>query len=1100
MQLGKGKGVSPTRPRSSGRRLTRRSVLKRGAAAIAGTVATELLHVDALGAVKAAPQPKQGADFTALLWRRDDQLQLEFGFINAKLDSSGSPAVLRPRKPKAPVSVVVTFPPQAIGEEVFADPPANPVPPGTVNVSLSGPSRLAFDIPANAFPMTFSTATLLDWSTWIPRLAPVVEPPNNVRPSLAQPADDQTAIEAPWRLLLSPQHAGRWAHRAAPGEHDGRVELWHTRLGTLDGQGNVAEPPFATPKVQAIWTTGLQGTSPNFTAPANPFPMSLSNTDRVLLTRLMSDWEAATGGVGGGSFTPAPADVDALALSGLGAFLNVGGAWESPLPLESWRHRATLGRDHYVRVVYKGVLFPLGIPASLIKITERKFVQQAGSWEAALYQREFIVIRRPTKNYSTPAAPTPFQPNGGRAFPFRRVRLTTVTTPSIDTDLTIPPREYLAIPSPHDKDAFWVNIGGSPFPFDVVGTDWDGRDSSLRMSMVFVLGSSASDVAFDPVLSAQLATLYDQAPLDRRTADLAGQKVALAESKQVGDTAAQLSSIVFGTEPPSGSPTAAQLFGADQAAFFPAMASAAARLPGLDQLAGALPTPPDAVIKLAENYVKNGFPDISLDQLNALANPAEVFAEVDKIAMNNVLPGVDLPKDLAGGVAIPNLGVAAFSRQLGPVGDAVDSLRKLPGSYQSIQDLINNPAQFDPLKYFDVLKAKILGAISLGEIIQLIGFDPNELQQDANKVQGALDKLPKFPAEVIFPNNDKTKPPEAVRTTLQFTPKVKSSPGNFFQVINEQDKKTSLLLKAVIYTPIKDPGATTYDVLGELANFKMNLFGDGALNFFILVFDRVRFTAKSNAKPAVDVKISDVQFGKALKFVEELQKFLQSTGKVPGLDVSKTGIKASYSLAIPAIGVGVFTMRNMAFGFEFRLPFDTGAARVKGFFSTRENPFILTVSFFGGGGFFGVALGLDGVELIEASLDFAANAAIDLGVASGELHIIAGIYFKLEKKQINNQLQDTIELTGFVQAGGSVQVLGIIHISIEIYIGLTYVDPPRKAYGKASVKVKVEILFFSVSVDVTMKMQFGSSSEDPSFADFVPSQAIWDEYCGAFAA
>jgi hypothetical protein len=1086
-------------PAAQANGVTRRTVLKIGAAGAAGTIAAEVIGIDPVSALLTLPNPPN-TSLDVELWRRDDMMALRFGFVNVRLDTTVNPAVLRIKNVNKAVRAIVTFRPQAVGEQVFPippDPPA-PVPYGGVSVSLANESRLAFDLPANLFPMPFTTAQLLDWTAWVPRLTPVVEPPNGVFPKLVQPDPHDTAIEVPWRLFLSPTHDGRWVHQASPVAHDGRVELWHTRLGVDDGQGNVVEPPVAVPAVQAVWTTKMKGKYPNLTAPANPFPMSLTDTDRVQLVRLMSDWNSQAGGPQG-SFTPAPARADFFALSSLGAFLDGGGSWDSPLPLESWRHRGTQGREHYVRVVYKGMLHPLGIPASLIKITERMFVQQGGSWEATLYQREFIVVRNPVKHYDSPDTPNPFQPDGGRAFPFRTVRLTTTTTPNIDTDISLPAREYLALAPPNDKQAFWVNIGGTPFRFDVVGTDWEGRDVSFQMAMVFVYGTSPQSVAFDPVLSSALAVQYDAAPVDRRTVPMGGQKVALAETTVPGDTTAQLTSFEFGIQLPAGTPTPQQLFGADQAAFFPLLKSAAARLPGLDQLQGALPVPPDAIIKLGENFIKNGFPDIGVDQLNHLANPAEVFAEVDKIAMGNTLPGIDLPKDLAGGVAIPNLGVAAFSRQLGPVGDAVDSLRQLPGSYSQIQDLVNNPSKFDPLKYFDALKAKILGAISLGEILQLVGFNPNDVQQDANKVKDALDKLPKFPAEVIYPNGDKTQIPEAVRVTLQLKPKVQSSPGNFFQVIDEDDKKTSMLLKAVIYTPIKDPAGTTYDVLGEINNFKMNLFGDGDLNFFILVFDKARFTAKSKSKPAVDIQISDVQFGKCLKFVEQLQKFFESLGQQYGIEVTREGVRAKFDLAIPQLAVGVFTMMNISFGFDFRLPFDTGKARLKGYFCTREHPFLLTVSCFGGGGYFGVALGLDGVELIEASLNAAANLALDIGVASGELHVMAGIYFKLEKKTINNVLTDTIELTGFVQAGGSLHVLGIVHISIEIYVGLTFVTPPQKAYGKASVKLKVEILFFSFTISAEVKIQIGSSDQDPPFTDFVPNQLTWDTYCDAFA-
>ena len=77
-----------------------------------------------------------------------------------------------------------------------------------------------------------------------------------------------------------------------------------------------------------------------------------------------------------------PLDVDLLALSSLGAWLDSRGAWPfrqpTGLSVEEWRHRATLGRDHYVRVVYAGFLFPFGHRASVVKITERQFHGETG--------------------------------------------------------------------------------------------------------------------------------------------------------------------------------------------------------------------------------------------------------------------------------------------------------------------------------------------------------------------------------------------------------------------------------------------------------------------------------------------------------------------------------------------------------------------------------------------------------------------------------------------------------------------------------------------------------------------------------------------------
>ena len=43
------------------------------------------------------------------------------------------------------------------------------------------------------------------------------------------------------------------------------------------------------------------------------------------------------------------------------------------LDVSEWVHIAAQGRDHYVRIVYEGHLYPFGHRAALIKITERKF-------------------------------------------------------------------------------------------------------------------------------------------------------------------------------------------------------------------------------------------------------------------------------------------------------------------------------------------------------------------------------------------------------------------------------------------------------------------------------------------------------------------------------------------------------------------------------------------------------------------------------------------------------------------------------------------------------------------------------------------------------
>jgi len=86
-----------------------------------------------------------------------------------------------------------------------------------------------------------------------------------------------------------------------------------------------------------------------------------------------------------------------------------------------------------------------------------------------------------------------------------------------------------------------------------------------------------------------------------------------------------------------------------------------------------------------------------------------------------------------------------------------------------------------------------------------------------------------------------------------------------------------------------------------------------------------------------------------------------------------------------------------------------------------------------------------------------------------------------------------------VRINGAVSVLGLITASIELYMALTYLIDQKKAYGEASLKVKVEVLFFSTSVTIKTQKTFAGNGSDPNFKSSL-TRDNWKEYCGAFAA
>ncbi|MEZ4672617.1 MAG: hypothetical protein R2932_00025 [Caldilineaceae bacterium] len=234
-----------------------------------------------------------------------------------------------------------------------------------------------------------------------------------------------------------------------------------------------------------------------------------------------------------------------------------------------------------------------------------------------------------------------------------------------------------------------------------------------------------------------------------------------------------------------------------------------------------------------------------------------------------------------------------------------------------------------------------------------------------------------------------------------------------------------------------------------------------------------------------------------LKFVNSLRNILPADGfsDPPYVEIKPTGIVAGYTLGVPNLGIGIFSIQNIALSAALSVPFVVQPAGVRFAISERHHPFIVTVGFLGGGGFFalGVSAKAKGVDQIEAAIEFGGNLSLNLGIASGGVFIMAGIYFKMTG--------NSLELTGYLRCGGYLEVLGIISISIEFYLCLSYREKTGQGgevWGQASVTVKVKVACFSKSVTLSMERKFAGDAGDPTFEQMI-AQEDWEMYCLAFA-
>jgi hypothetical protein len=1010
-------------------------------------------------------------------------------------------------------------------------------------------------------------------------------------PIPAPPAPNETAIEAPYRLIVSPHRNGGWVHKTDPGQSlkTGRIELWHSRLGVRRQDGSVNERQKFGRTLRAIWYTDQKYSNAfksNYQSDIqhenNPFRMSLDAFDRHNLVHLTSNFQIPA--TDDGPFTPLPVDVNRFMLSSLGAWMDVRGSWENRpeiLPVEEWLHKGTLGRDHYVKVVYAGYLFPFGHKASLVKITERKFEphpNHSALKVAYLRQRMFIIVREPLIIQALGNS------QDDRRMPFKSIEITTRSTPMLDD------------PGQSDYDdrkqsLFWPRVANKDFLFNLRMEDVEGGLHEVSMPLAFIGSEILSQAAGGSTapLDELIADFNNEEnpteKLNRHNRPFGGQMVAFAPATTPGDTAFEADRVDFNAVSKNNFPF-----------FAPVLKKAEVEAPAVSQLTGDA----HSTVQYSPIYLANGF----TSGANS-ANAGEIFLELPEFKDFNV----EGEGDKAGGLVQPNMKISAFSRKSGTVGGDSDTFAG---------------GQFDPEKYFgggddapiDIKSAfspKLFGVIDLWNILEATGLDLSgkaprfvteslnaieKLINDAGRLKQIADQLPAtslgalnsvrtatdnvldaFQAAISDPGSfsaatiqnqlttldghlatletqllsatgvneamrregqyivtsvrhvidapakilaivegiqnfiQAIEMAQEMRVRLEWKPDIKAWPaGNPIFIPENKDGTPGSFVLAVELNANQGSsngsGGQSFEVLCCLDNFAINLIGNKT--FVKVFFNKMAFSVRTGKKPAVDIDFNDLEFDGPLAFVERLRALIPLDGfsDPPYVKVDTGGIEAGFTFEIPSVGLGIITMQNIVLGARVNIPFIGEPLSIGFFFNTRENPCTLTVYGIGGGAFVGVAVNMQGLQIVEASIEFGGSIAFNVAVASGSVHIMAGIYFKMEK--IGDVTE--ITLTGYLRIGGQVSVLALISISIELRMELSYVaeiGSGGKVIGKASLEIKVKIIFFSIGVTITVERKFAGNNNDPTFLDamghpyhepvLLEDVDPWQQYCIAYA-
>jgi len=237
----------------------------------------------------------------------------------------------------------VIFPPQHIAEENVDEGAQLDLP---AKSSIAGPSKLVFGVPPDFEEpgIGFSIDLLLNWD-WAKLIVnDRALPPLDIEsllsererllgkakkatPNVAPPAEDETSIEFPYGIFISPHEYVHWKHKSKPKQlkdgSDRPIELWNTSLELpqpATSHKNNANPTPAT--VRALYSDSAKIIN-------LPWVTSPNDNDARQIVDLSSNY-----GLGDGKYVPKPISAPSFRLSSIGAQVKLKGLWNQPDKVE----------------------------------------------------------------------------------------------------------------------------------------------------------------------------------------------------------------------------------------------------------------------------------------------------------------------------------------------------------------------------------------------------------------------------------------------------------------------------------------------------------------------------------------------------------------------------------------------------------------------------------------------------------------------------------------------------------------------------------------------------------------------------------------------
>lgn len=477
-------------------------------------------------------------------------------------------------------------------------------------------------------------------------------------------------------------------------------------------------------------------------------------------------------------------------------------------------------------------------------------------------------------------------------------------------------------------------------------------------------------------------------------------------------------------------------------------------------------------IAYADDYIKNQFDTAKLE---VEKNASRVFAQVTESSREYLKGKIRQVASDMGGYLNPEIPVEYLTYLKDPKkipdklkGELLKQYPELDQYANEIQngynDLVfiseaakdqwNTVKQIQPDAFFKGLEARILGSISLKDILGL-DFEVPRLSE-------------------VF---DKNGIPDKIVYNFQ-TDKIREKDFSIVKFYGK-NKGRQAALQVYLEKKIKNPNE--YKSFTRLSDFSIaiRLASEDVL---LILFNKLEVSSSNTQSRKTQVKIDDVSFGGPLNFLGKIAEAIKMPGTGLRVMPSFSQVEIGYAFALPSIETPAFNLSNLKFDLGLKIPFPT-SDMVKPITTTfsinRPNDkFLVTVGIFGGRGHFVLEATPQKIVSIDSSIEFGGYFGINLGIASGHVYLFAGIRYQLIK---GSGGKDEVLFTGYIICGGGVTVFGFISVSVTFLLAMTYQNIGGQAtlYGSASVRYSVKIGFFKKSFTLSYSKRISGAKGRP---------------------